>query len=234
MKTLTALVLTAMFAALILSACAGAFAQSAASTGGKISMDFVDQPVTTAIRAIFRAAPTIGYFISPSVTSDRKVTIHLVDLSVEDALKSLVRAAGLTLRKEGTTWQIDVPNATSEAPASVVDTTPSTDDATAPAAEKRIEKIQMTFVDAADIAAFFDAKVISSRSGQMFGGGSGGYGGLNSGFGGMGMGMGMGNGMGGGFGGGMGTLGGGGYGGYGGNRGGINTGGYGGGYGGYR
>lgn len=232
MKTLTAVVITTAFAALILLACAGAFAQSTPSTGPTISMDFIDQPVTTAIRAIFRAAPSMGYSISPNVPADRKVTLHLVDLSVEEALRSVVRTAGLTTRKEGTTWVVDVPNTTTEVPVAAVVDTSATVDAAAPTSEKKIEKISMTFVDAADIASFFGASVISSRSSQMFGGGSGGYGGMSGGMGMGGMSGGMG-GFGGGMGGGMGGFGGGmssgGYGGYGGNRGGgISSGGYGG------
>ena len=238
MKTLHVMLTLTLAAGLALAVCAPTFAQD---TERRISLDLVDAPIRSAIQQLFTGTD-VSYSITAAVPSDKRVQLHLVDVALEDALKAIVKNAGLTYRKVGKTYEIDQAGETTGfapvggTPEAPVDTT---GDVEAAPTEKKIEKVQLTFADSADIAAFFGAESVQSRASQLMGGMSGmggmgggmgsygGYGGMGGGYGGYGSSYG---GMGGmsGFGGGYGSS----FGGMGGMSG--FGGGYGGSYGGYR
>jgi hypothetical protein len=168
-----------------------------------------------------------GYVIESGVTGRvGNINAHFDDK--ESALRALLKASGpmaLTYRKDDSGTYVISPkvvSTTDTAPAPPVDTGVGVDtSAELPPAEKRIEKIKLTFADPAEISSFFgvDSGSNNSRFGSLGGGMGVGYGGMMGGgmMGGGMMGGGYGGGMGGGYGGGMmggGSQIGGGYGGY--------------------
>lgn len=140
------------------------FAQGVAMKTGdteqRINLTLKDAPIKSAIQQIFSG---LGYSYSIDDTLQGTVTVRLIDVPFSDALYAILKAGNATMRKEGAVYIFSPRKELSVIPptSSLVEDIPLQ-------REKRIEKIYVGYVDAAEIA-------------QLLGSGSGGGAGSMSG-----------------------------------------------------
>jgi len=142
----------------------------------KISLDFRNMDVRTALKTLFENAG-YNYAIDPSVPSVL-ITLSLRDVTFDTALRVLLKQANLTYSKEAG----DVYIVKSRMAETITATQPSTAE-TAPEEEKvaksTVEKIPIVFADVYDIVSIFGGTLPTTRANQL-GGGFGGFGGYGS------------------------------------------------------
>lgn len=148
-----------------------------ADPGKRVSLNFKDVPVRSAVEMLFNGSG-LNYVVEPGVSGTVAV-LRVEDMPFTDALSTLLKASGLTVRKESGVYHIGPQKLTSE-----IDNAPKVDTEPEVERQKVLEKIPIGYADVYDIGAILGVGSVGSRASQGMGsGGMGGGMGGNSSFG---------------------------------------------------
>lgn len=151
----------------------GVMSSSSSAAENKISLDLKNTSIETALASLFQGTGK-NYVLAPGVTGT--VTLSLRDVPFEQALQATVRSAGLTYKLEDNVYVIRPKEPTNNnvstnyrppEPTPVDTSRAGQAIAELLSAEIRIEKIQLNFIDAVDVATIFGGEALFSRTGSQ-------------------------------------------------------------------